>query len=465
MPTNYKNDYGLSQTVWDSMSPMAKEAYLREMSQKPKPQPKPPSSSPKGDSSVLTLQQQLKAAGFDPGPLDGIMGPRTKAAQEAYNKAQAAKTQPAPATPSVPAPQTTAPQTPAAPAPVVEPKPVAEEPPQPNYQDLINQMIQAQRQSRISALQKSRDAALKNLAEQEAGIKPRYYDMRNQAAAQSDIGALNFAQYMAGRGIKGNAGGMPEIYRNAALQSNIGNLNRQEQAAYDAIARNRTGIQNAYESDVAAAHADLDTQGLQAYINQMNADRAFGLQEAGLTGQYRGSPTLAAQNMQFNQALAEAGLTGQYQGQPTFDYQRWQADNEYRNKTFDENVRQFNLNYGLNLKQMDLNQAQRAIDNAYKQGQLSLAQAQQALAEAKFIYQQEQDSLDRTERQMESNTPKPIGTSDYKTSPDFAADVSTVLADPSGALKLIEANAAAFIEKYGYDGYRELLRLAEERGY
>lgn len=37
--------------------------------------------------SVLEIQQALKAAGFDPGPLDGKMGPRTKAAITAYQSA------------------------------------------------------------------------------------------------------------------------------------------------------------------------------------------------------------------------------------------------------------------------------------------------------------------------------------------------------------------------------------------
>lgn len=290
--------------------------------------------------------------------------------------------------------------------------------PQQQYQDMISDMLRAQRQSRYAQLDKARDSALANLDEQEAGIKPRYYDARNQAAAQSDIGALNFAQYMASRGVKGSQGGMPEIYRNAALQGQIGSLDRQEQAAYDQIARDRTGIQNAYEADRAAAAADIDAQGLQAYIDQMNADRLFKLQEAGVTGvyggtptlqaknqafqnalaeagvtgTYKGTPTLEAQNMKFNQGIAEAGVTGMYNGQPTFDYQKWLADNEYRDKTFDENVRQFEMQYGLNLKRMELDEAQRAIDNAYRQGQLTLQQAQQALAEAKFIEDQKQNS-------------------------------------------------------------------------
>lgn len=37
-------------------------------------------------SNVRTLQQQLKDAGFDPGPIDGIFGPKTEAALRAYQE-------------------------------------------------------------------------------------------------------------------------------------------------------------------------------------------------------------------------------------------------------------------------------------------------------------------------------------------------------------------------------------------
>ena len=275
---------------------------------------------------------------------------------------------------------------------------------------MIEELKAAQLRQRIAALDKAKSNALSALADEEAGLKPQYYDAKNRAAAQSDIGALNFAQYMASRGVKGSQGGMPEIYRNAALQGQIGSLNRQEQAAYDQIARDRTRIQNAYEADRAAVAADIDAQGLQAYINQMNADRAFELQLAGLTGIYNGTPTLAAQQFELNKALQEAGLTGQYKGQPTFDYQKWLADNEYRDKTFDENVRQFEMQYGLNLKRMELDEAQRAIDNAYRQGQLTLQQAQQALAKARFVEEQKQNEWERQQAEMKALSAPAPGT-------------------------------------------------------
>ena len=262
----------------------------------------------------------------------------------------------------------------------------------PTIAEMMAQLQTAQRESAYAALGKARDNALSNLDTEAAGIAPQYYDKRNQVAASSDVGALNFAQYMAGRGIKGAAGGMPAIYRNSALQGNIGALNQQEQGANDAIARSRTGINNAYESDYAAAGADISAQGLQSYINQMNADRAFGLQESGVTGVYGGTPTMDARNIQFNQGISKAGLTGTYNGTPTLQNQQFQADETYRNKSFDETVRQFEATYGLDLREMDMAEAQTKIDNAFKQGQINQQGAQQALANAKFVYQKKQDA-------------------------------------------------------------------------
>lgn len=42
----------------------------------------------RGNPEVLALQQSLLARGFDPGPLDGIMGPRTRAAMAAASQAE-----------------------------------------------------------------------------------------------------------------------------------------------------------------------------------------------------------------------------------------------------------------------------------------------------------------------------------------------------------------------------------------
>jgi len=153
---------------------------------------------------------------------------------------------------------------------------------QPQYDpmELINEMKRAQRQARIAQLDKAKSAALGALDTEKANVAPIYYDKRNQAAAQADIGAMNFAQYMAARGIKGAAGAMPEIYRQAGLQGQIGALDRQEAANLAAIERQRSLIEQGYASDVAAAQADIESQAMQAAIDQWNRDRAYALQQA-----------------------------------------------------------------------------------------------------------------------------------------------------------------------------------------
>ena len=147
-------------------------------------------------------------------------------------------------------------------------------------QNYINAMKQAQIQSRIAALDKAKSSAITALDTEKANVSPTYYDKRNQAAANSDVGALNFAQYMAARGIKGAAGAMPEIYRNAGLQGQIGALDRQEASELSAIEKQRANVETGYASDVAAANADAEAQAMQAAINQYNADRAYKAQQA-----------------------------------------------------------------------------------------------------------------------------------------------------------------------------------------
>lgn len=46
-----------------------------------------PSTQPTTKAQVLQLQKELKAQGYDPGPLDGVYGPKTQAAVAARNAA------------------------------------------------------------------------------------------------------------------------------------------------------------------------------------------------------------------------------------------------------------------------------------------------------------------------------------------------------------------------------------------
>lgn len=250
------------------------------------------------------------------------------------------------------------------------------------------------KESYITALENALRSNISQLESELAKIQPFYYDKRNEAAASSDIGALNFAQYMASRGVKGAAAGLPEIYRNAALQQRIGALDVAEaqdvaeverarsdiqreyeanlanvlknyasdlKALEDYYLRQKSGLSSAFEQDKLAALAGIDAQRLQAMIEQMNRDRQFGLQEGQLMGMYKGKPTLEMQQFQFDKEFRE---------------KQFEADQRYRNR-------------------------QLAIESAYRQGQISAQQAQAALAQAKFDHEVEMDYINALFRAKE----------------------------------------------------------------
>jgi hypothetical protein len=177
--------------------------------------------------------------------------------------------------------------------------------------DYIKEATEAKKAAALAGLDKAYKSSLSNLDAEQSAIKPTYYNKRNQAAAQSDLGALNFAQRAAARGLKGNAGMMPEVYRNASLQGQIGAFDQAEAAADTDIARRRTGLSNAYESDKAAASSGADAEGLQAYINQMNADRAYNLSVGEQTGTINGQDTLAKQQFDYSKDISNPSVYGQ----------------------------------------------------------------------------------------------------------------------------------------------------------
>jgi hypothetical protein len=49
----------------------------------------------------------------------------------------------------------------------------------------------------------------------------------------------------------------------------------------------------------------------------------------------------------------------------------------------------------------------------------------------------------------------------YKDDPSFADDIAYINSNKEQAYDELVANSKAFIDQYGYDGYKELLRVAK----
>jgi hypothetical protein len=162
----------------------------------------------------------------------------------------------------------------------------------PNYQALYD----AQLEATLNALEKQKNSALSGLDVEKGVLTDTYYNKRNQAGAKSDIGALNFAQFMASRGVQGNAGAMPEIYRNAALQGQIGALDQQEAQGNADIEARRSQINSAYQNDVASARANTEAMALQAQIEQQRIDQAAALEQQRYDTQMKTQADVTAYN-------------------------------------------------------------------------------------------------------------------------------------------------------------------------
>ncbi|HBM82021.1 MAG TPA: hypothetical protein DD426_14515 [Clostridiaceae bacterium] len=250
-----------------------------------------------------------------------------------------------------------------------------------NIQDEIDRLKEASQKAAIAELEKSRNNALSNLDASRSEIESQYAPSRQAASNTSQINKLNFAQYLANRGLT-NSGttGQAEINRNAALQGALSGLNTAQNKDYADVARQEADVNNSFESDKASTMAGIDANTLQQKITAMEQaaqaaqqQRQFeanlALQEAGLTGTYNGTDTLA--NKQLQQAIAQQAL-----------------DNQYRNKQLSDTENQSYFENGLNLAnlrgiyngQPTLGLQQLNSDNAYKNAQLELQR--QSLAQS-----------------------------------------------------------------------------------
>lgn len=228
-----------------------------------------------------------------------------------------------------------------------------------NITDLYN----ARTEQELADLEKAREAALSNLQAEKATIQPAYYDLRNKETAKKQQEARNFNEYMAARGMT-NAGAntQAQLSQNVAYQGNVGQLTRQEQAALDEIQRSNTEVLNAYEQDKIRTKSGIESERLQQLIDENRYRDSYRLQEAGLTGELYGEPTLAGKEFALNK---EESI-----------WNRDFAEKEAKRQAEQEAKRR-----GLEWARLDKQTKQNLIDNKFKEISLGM-EAQQYEYEA-----------------------------------------------------------------------------------
>jgi hypothetical protein len=130
---------------------------------------------------------------------------------------------------------------------------------------------------------------------------------------------------------------------------------------------------------------DAEAKNFGTVNGQKTWDRQ--LNEANATGKLNGQRTLAGQ--QFDQNAAQQKLDNQYR-QQTFDYQKG------RDTVADQ---KWQAGMNLDLRKQSFSEAQSQIENALRSRQISQADADVELARAKFLADQDPNSLDNKIKQ------------------------------------------------------------------
>lgn len=231
------------------------------------------------------------------------------------------------------------------------------QPEQPNYTAMINQIYDQQRNAQLNQLRSSRDKAVGELNQQRTNLAPAYQQKRNQADVVNQQNVQRLRELMAANGLTQSG---ENVSANVALSSqrlnSLNQLNLQQQQAYNDIDRRISNLND--PANEQALMAALEAERSKALLGQMNANRQFGLQEAGLTGQYNGGLTLAAQGQLFNQNMTQNQFNYQQQRdqvgdqryEQQFEYQKARdaiADERYRAE-FDEDVKRWGLEFAFN---------------------------------------------------------------------------------------------------------------------
>jgi hypothetical protein len=177
--------------------------------------------------------------------------------------------------------------------------------------DYINKLKQSNITSGTAALDQSRNSILSQLESERKGVQPRYSQAANNASSGSQLRADKLRKLMQERGFSEGLQGQEEISSNVALQGELGSLESQRQNELSDISRRVSGTESDYQTGITQLKSGVDAQALQSLINQVNANRQFGLQESSVTGTYNGQQTPDARQQEIQNYLSTIGGFGQ----------------------------------------------------------------------------------------------------------------------------------------------------------
>ena len=163
------------------------------------------------------------------------------------------------------------------------------------YEEDLNRLKTAQRDAAVADLQNTRNQALSNLAAERSANAAAYNQQRSTANAQNRLSARNFQEYLASTG-RANSGLSAQARMQNAnnLNTNLNSLNVGEAGALADINRRTTLANDAYNTGLAGANAQIEANYIQNLLNERQKEYQRQLQERQFQEQIR----------QFNENMA-----------------------------------------------------------------------------------------------------------------------------------------------------------------
>lgn len=138
-----------------------------------------------------------------------------------------------------------------------------------NYTKQLNNLKNAQKKAAVADLENTRNATLSDLQAEESKINPTYEAKRTQTSNASKVNARNFQEYLANTGrANSGIGAQYEMGRQNSLNRDMNALNTAQAQDVSDIARRRTLANNAYNTGLAGANAQVEANYIQNLLNQ-----------------------------------------------------------------------------------------------------------------------------------------------------------------------------------------------------
>ena len=149
-----------------------------------------------------------------------------------------------------------------------------------SYEDDLNRLKTAQKNAAIADLQNTRNKALSDLQAEKGQNAATYNQQRSSANTQNRLSARNFQEYLASTG-RANSGLSAQARMQNAnnLNTSLNTLNAGEASALADINRRTTDAQNAYNTGLAGANAQIEANYIQNLLEQRDKERQRELQE------------------------------------------------------------------------------------------------------------------------------------------------------------------------------------------